>query len=44
MTDQTTLATKTCVPCKGGVPRLDRRQAEDLIASPTYSWWPEFIG
>ena len=31
MTDQTTLATKTCVPCKGGVPRLDRRQAEDLI-------------
>ena len=33
MTDQTTLATKTCVPCKGGVPRLDRRQAEDLIDS-----------
>ena len=31
MTKQTTLATKTCVPCKGGVPRLDRRQAEDLI-------------
>ena len=26
-----TLATKTCIPCKGGVPRLDRRQAEDLI-------------
>ena len=31
MTDQMTLATKTCIPCKGGVPRLDRRQAEDLI-------------
>ena len=31
MTDQTILATKTCIPCKGGVPRLDRRQAEDLI-------------
>ena len=26
-----TLATKTCIPCKGGVPRLGRRQAEDLI-------------
>ena len=26
-----TLATKTSIPCKGGVPRLDRRQAEDLI-------------
>lgn len=26
-----TLATKTRIPCKGGVPRLDRRQAEDLI-------------
>ena len=26
-----TLATKTCIPCKGGEPRLDRREAEDLI-------------
>ena len=26
-----TLATKTCIPCKGGVPRLGRRQAEELI-------------
>ena len=26
-----TLATKTCIPCKGGVPRLDRRQAEILL-------------
>ena len=26
-----TLATKTCIPCKGGVPRLGRRQAKDLI-------------
>ena len=33
MPDQTTLAAKTCIPCKGGVPRLDRGQAEDLIAA-----------
>ena len=25
------LATKTCIPCKGGVPRLNRRQAENLL-------------
>jgi len=33
MADQTTLATKTCIPCKGGVPRLDRSQAKDLVAA-----------
>ncbi len=37
MTDQATLAAKTCVPCKGGVPRLDRDHARDLI-SGVESW------
>ena len=32
MTIIATLAAKTCVPCKGGVPRLDRDQARDLIS------------
>ena len=32
MTDQAFLAAKTCVPCKGGVPRLDRDYARDLIS------------
>ena len=29
-TNQNTLATKKCVPCEGGVPKLDRAQAETL--------------
>lgn len=31
MTDDTTLAGKACVPCKGGVPRLDLETASNLI-------------
>ncbi len=31
MTDQENLAARTCVPCKGGEPRLDRTQARELI-------------
>lgn len=31
MTEPATLAAKTCVPCKGDEPRLDRGQARDLI-------------
>ena len=31
MASQATLAAKTCVPCKGGIPRLDRDQTRDLI-------------
>ena len=31
MTEQSNLASRTCVPCKGGEPRLDRSQARDLI-------------
>ena len=31
MTVQASLAAKTCVPCKGGVPRLDRDHARDLV-------------
>ncbi|MGH6662718.1 MAG: 4a-hydroxytetrahydrobiopterin dehydratase [Rhodospirillales bacterium] len=33
MTDQASLAQKTCVPCKGGTPRLDRDQAREMIAA-----------
>ena len=33
MSDQTELAARTCVPCKGGEPRLDRNHAWDLIDS-----------
>lgn len=31
MTDSATLAAKTCVPCKGGTPRLARDEAREMI-------------
>jgi len=31
MADEQQLATKTCVPCKGGVPRMDRNEAGERI-------------
>ena len=31
MTKQANLASRTCVPCKGGEPRLDRNHARELI-------------
>jgi 4a-hydroxytetrahydrobiopterin dehydratase len=37
MTVSTTLATKQCVPCRGGIPPLPREDAEQLLAE-TPGW------
>lgn len=37
MEQETTLAAKQCTPCRGGVPPLDREEAERLLAQ-TPGW------